>query len=142
VPLSKSGKPRNIALNGAAVELLRAIQATSSSAYVLPSPTTGRPSPSLYFPWQRIRVRAGLSDLRLHDLRHSFASFLVNRGVSLYVVQGLLGHGNTRYTQRYAHLTADTLRDAAEAAGSAIAEARVFISNGAAAEPAPMRGTI
>jgi integrase len=142
VPLSKSGKPRSIALNGSAVELLRAIQANSSSPYVFPSPTTGRPSPSLYFPWQRIRVRAGLPDLRLHDLRHSFASFLVNRGVSLYVVQGLLGHGNTRYTQRYAHLTADTLRDAAEAAGSAIADARIFISNNIDAEPAALRGTI
>jgi integrase len=142
VPLSKSGKPRSIALNGSAVELLRAIQANSSSPYVFPSPTTGRPSPSLYFPWQRIRVRAGLPDLRLHDLRHSFASFLVNRGVSLYVVQGLLGHGNTRYTQRYAHLTADTLRDAAEAAGSAIADARIFISNNIDAAPAALRGTI
>jgi integrase len=138
VPLSKSGKPRTIALNVPAVELLRAIQTDSRSSYVFPSPTTGRPSPSLYFPWQRIRVRAGLPDLRLHDLRHSFASFLVNRGVSLYVVQGLLGHGNTRYTQRYAHLTADTLRDAAEAAGSAIADARVFISNGVEAAAAPI----
>jgi len=142
VPLSKSGKPRSIALNGSAVELLRAIQANSSSPYVFPSPTTGRPSPSLYFPWQRIRVRAGLPDLRLHDLRHSFASFLVNRGVSLYVVQGLLGHGNTRYTQRYAHLTADTLRDAAEAAGSAIADARIFVSNNIDADSAALRGTI
>lgn len=126
VPLSKSGKPRSIALNGPAVELLRAIQTNSRSSYIFPSPVTDRPSPSLYFPWQRIRVRAGLPDLRLHDLRHSFASFLVNRGVSLYVVQGLLGHGNTRYTQRYAHLTADTLRDAAEAVGTAIADARAF----------------
>jgi integrase len=142
VPLSKSGKPRSIALNGAAVELLRAIQTNNRSCYVFPSPTTGRPSPSLYFPWQRIRVRAGLPDLRLHDLRHSFASFLVNRGVSLYVVQGLLGHGNTRYTQRYAHLTADTLRDAAEAAGSAIADARVFISSNIEAGPAVLRGTV
>jgi len=142
VPLSKSGKPRSIALNGSAVELLRAIQANSSSPYVFPSPTTGRPSPSLYFPWQRIRVRAGLPDLRLHDLRHSFASFLVNRGVSLYAVQGLLGHGNTRYTQRYAHLTADTLRDAAEAAGSAIVYARIFVSNNIDADSAALRGTI
>jgi integrase len=142
VPLSKSGKPRSIALNGAAVELLRAIQTTSRNDYVFPSPTTGRPSPSLYFPWQRIRMRAGLPDLRLHDLRHSFASFLVNRGVSLYVVQGLLGHGNTRYTQRYAHLTADTLRDAAETAGSAIADARVFISSNIETGPAAIRGTI
>ena len=72
-------------------------------------------------------MRAGLPDLRLHDLRHSFASFLVNNGVSLYVVQGLLGHANTKYTQRYAHLTPDTLRDAAETVGSVIAGAAVLV---------------
>lgn len=133
VPLSKSGKPRSIALNGAAVELLRSIQRDSASPYIFPSPVTGKPSPSLHFPWERIRTRAGLPDLRLHDLRHSFASFLVNKGVSLYVVQGLLGHAHTRYTQRYAHLTPDTLREAAEAVGDVIAGAgRAFA---ASAEP-------
>ena len=71
-------------------------------------------------------MRAGLPDLRLHDLRHSFASFLVNNGVSLYVVQGLLGHGNSRYTQRYAHLAPDTLREAAEKVRSVIADALIF----------------
>lgn len=114
VPLSKSGKPRAIALNAAAIDLLRSCRVTAHSEYIFPSPTTNRPSPSVYFPWHRIRLRAGLPDLRLHDLRHSFASFLVNKGVSLYVVQGLLGHAHTRYTQRYAHLTPDTLLDAAE----------------------------
>lgn len=114
VPLSKSGKPRAIALNETAIALLRTCIVTPHSTYIFPSPTTSRPSPSLYFPWHRIRVRAGLPDVRLHDLRHSFASFLVNKGVSLYVVQGLLGHAHTRYTQRYAHLTPDTLREAAE----------------------------
>ena len=56
----------------------------------------------------------GLQDLRLHDLRHSFSSFLVNEGVSLYVVQALLGHANARTTQRYAHLASDMLSDATE----------------------------
>ena len=55
-----------------------------------------------------------MQDLRLYDLRHSFASFLVNEGVSLYVVQALLGHANARTTQRYAHLASDTLNDATE----------------------------
>ncbi len=114
VPLSKSGKRRGVALNATAIELLKSITPVPGCPYIFPSSNTNRPSPSLYFPWERIRVRAGLGDVRLHDLRHSFASFLVNSGVSLYVVQGLLGHSHTRYTQRYAHLTEETLLDAAE----------------------------
>ncbi|MGN6572097.1 MAG: tyrosine-type recombinase/integrase [Pseudolabrys sp.] len=114
VPMSKSGKPRWISLSASAIELLRSIPRSDGSAYVFPAPTTGRPSPSLWFPWKRIRDRAGLGDVRLHDLRHSFASFLVNEGISLYVVQGLLGHANARTTQRYAHLQADTLARATD----------------------------
>jgi len=129
VPLSKSGKPRSIALNAPAIELLRSLKPLEGCPYIFPSPATGRPSPSLYFPWHRMRMRADLADLRLHDLRHSFASFLVNNGVSLYVVQGLLGHAHTRYTQRYAHLTPDTLLDAAETVAGLVGnEARVATS--------------
>lgn len=113
VPRAKSGRPRSIHLNSAALELLRSVPRTDNP-YIFPSPVTGRPSPSMHFPWFRIRERAGLFDVRLHDLRHSFASILVNQGVSLYVVQGLLGHTQARTTQRYAHLASDTLSDAAE----------------------------
>ena len=120
VPLSKSGKPRAIALNAPAIELLRAINRTDGNPYIFPSEVTGRPSPSLYFPWDRIRERAGLYSVRLHDLRHSFASFLVNQGVSLYVVQGLLGHSHARTTQRYAHLAQQTLLDAADVVGAIV----------------------
>ncbi|MGD9923719.1 MAG: tyrosine-type recombinase/integrase [Pseudorhodoplanes sp.] len=123
VPVSKSGKPRTIALNGHAMALLRSIPRVDGNAYIFPSPITGRPCPSLHFPWTRIKQRAILDDLRLHDLRHSFASFLVNEGVSLYVVQGLLGHTQPRTTQRYAHLAQDTLNSAAEVVASVIAGA-------------------
>jgi integrase len=114
VPLSKSGKPRWIALSTSAMSLLDSIPMLDGCDYIFPSPITGRPCPSLWFPWRRIRARAGLEDVRLHDLRHSFASFLVNEGVSLYVVQALLGHANARTTQRYAHLASDTLTSATE----------------------------
>lgn len=114
VPISKTGRPRVIALNNRAMALLRALPRLDDNPYIFPSPITGRPCPSLHFPWTRIKERAGLDGVRLHDLRHSFASFLVNEGVSLYVVQGLLGHTQPRTTQRYAHLAQHTLNNAAE----------------------------
>jgi integrase len=118
VPKAKSGKPRRIALNSSAISLLTSL--TRQNEYIFPSPLTGRPSPSLWFPWDRIRKRANLQDVRLHDLRHSFASFLVNRGLSLYIVQRLLGHTHARTTERYAHLAPQTLMDAAQVVGDLI----------------------
>lgn len=120
VPISKTGRPRVIALNGRAMALLRSIPKLDDNPYIFPSPITGRPCPSLHFPWTRIKERAGLDGVRLHDLRHSFASFLVNEGVSLYVVQGLLGHTQPRTTQRYAHLAQHTLNNAAEVVAQVI----------------------
>lgn len=118
VPKSKNGKPRFIVLNQKALALLQQVPILQGNPYVFPSPVTGAPSSSLHFPWTRIRKRAGLNDVRLHDLRHTFASLLVNNGVQLYTVQKLLGHLHVRTTQRYAHLTDGTLAEAAEIVGT------------------------
>lgn len=120
VPKSKSGRPRVITLNNSAIALLTTTPRVEGNPFIFPSPVNGRPSASLYFPWDRIRKRAGLADVRLHDLRHTFASILVNKGEQLYDVQTLLGHANPRTTQRYAHLAPQTLLDAAEVVGRAV----------------------
>ena len=74
-------------------------------------------------PWRRIRDRAGISDVRLHDLRHSFATIGVATGLNLPVVGHLLGHSQAQTTARYAHAATDPLKAAAEAVGKEIATA-------------------
>ena len=68
----------------------------------------------------RLRRSAGLPFLRIHDLRHQYASFLVNSGRTLYEVQQILGHSDPSVTQRYAHLSSKALQDAANSASVAI----------------------
>lgn len=119
IPMTKSGKPRHIPLSDGVIRLLRSIPKTNSS-YVFANPNTLKPYTSIFNPWSTARHNAGLDDVRLHDLRHSFASFLVNNGRSLYEVQKLLGHSQIKTTQRYAHLSQDTLREAASVAMGSI----------------------
>lgn len=118
VPVAKSGRARHVVLSRQAIDCIRALPRSPGCAWLLPAPRTGRPLTGVFPVWRRIRSRADLHDLRLHDLRHSYASFLVNAGRSLYEVQHLLGHANPRTTQRYAHLAPGTLRDAADTVGS------------------------
>jgi integrase len=70
--------------------------------------------------WDGVRKDAGLEDVHLHDLRHSFASILVSAGASLPLIGALLGHSNAATTSRYAHLMIDPLRDAAERVGAVV----------------------
>jgi hypothetical protein len=81
---------------------------------------TGTPYGTIMKVWSRLRDRAGLPHLRIHDLRHQFASFLVNSGRSLYEVQQILGHSDPSVTQRYAHLSSRSLQEAANSASVAI----------------------
>jgi integrase len=112
VSITKAGKPRYVPLSDGVVKLLSTL-AHDSLTWVFPNPKTGKPYVSIFYSWNTARKQAGLADVRIHDLRHSFASFLVNAGRSLYEVQKILGHTQIKTTQRYAHLSQDTLIDAA-----------------------------
>lgn len=114
VPLSKSGKPRYIPLSHEAIAVICAIARQADNPWLFPGHALGKPLSDLYLFWNNIRRELGLGDVRIHDLRHTFASFLVNAGHSLYEVQTLLGHSDPRTTMRYAHLGQASLLAAAE----------------------------
>ena len=113
IPVTKSGKVRFVPLSDGVIKLLGSIPRINDCPWAFPNPKTGKPFVSIFYSWDSARKSAGLSDVRLHDLRHSFASFLVNAGRSIYEVQKILGHTQIKTTQRYAHLAQETLLDAA-----------------------------
>ncbi|HCA03665.1 MAG TPA: integrase [Halomonas campaniensis] len=115
IPINKSGKTRHVYLSPQALFVLKALNEAGrvSGDYPFGNPETQKPYVSIFKRWHEVRCRAGLPGLRMHDLRHSFASFMVNAGRSLYEVQRLLGHRDITTTQRYAHLTQASLIDAA-----------------------------
>jgi len=123
IPMSKSGHARHVPLSDGAVQLLSEVPRLPGVETVFANPQTGKPFASITSAWDTARKRAGLHDVRLHDLRHSFASLLVNQGRTLFEVQQILGHSQPRTTMRYAHLRNDTLVDAANAAGNAVGAA-------------------
>jgi len=120
---SKSGKSRVVPLSDAALDVLDQIGTEGKFDFVFTNPDTEKPFTHIRHTWDRIRDKAGMPWLRLHDLRHSFASMLVNAGCSLFVVQQALGHADSRVTQRYSHLSSSTLQDAANSASIKIQEA-------------------
>jgi integrase len=120
---SKSGKVRAVPLNDAALEVLSKQDTEGEFEHVFINLQTGLPYTTIQKVWERLRRKAGLEHVRIHDLRHSYASMLVNSGRSLYEVQQILGHSNPKVTQRYSHLSTATLQDAAGSAADRISEA-------------------
>jgi len=120
LPNSKSGK-RTVVLNGPALSVLQALPRLGT--YVIAGRDPNRPRADLNKPWAALKRQAGLAELRLHDLRHSFASFGAGAGLGLPVIGKLLGHAKAATTDRYAHLDADPLRRASEQIASTIAAA-------------------
>lgn len=126
LPDSKTGAKR-ILLSPPALELLKAWPRWAGTPYVFPGEGRGKRKGehrvSLVDAWSWIRRRAKIPDVRLHDLRHSFASVAVSSGQTLPIIGALLGHTQAQTTQRYAHLLEDPLRAAGDATAGAIAAA-------------------
>lgn len=128
--MSKSGKARYVPLSDGALQILEAVRTEQMSwpkdanpgGWVFPNIKTGKPFESIFRSWDTARIAAGLPEVRMHDLRHSFASMLVNNGRSLYEVQRILGHAQIQMTQRYAHLAQHTLLEAANTAGNSLGD--------------------
>jgi integrase len=120
---SKTG-PRVVPLNSAAREVLRAQKPEEGNPYVFPGARPGQPRTTARWEWwSRVRERAGLSDVRVHDLRHNFAAMAAADGLSLYQIGQLLGHRSPVTTNRYADMLVDPRIRDAERVGEALAKA-------------------
>lgn len=113
---SKSKRIRSIPLNDSALDLLAKLDTEGKFEYLFINMETGKPPAYVHKYWQRVRKDANLPKLRLHDLRHEYASMLINSGRSLFEVQHILGHSDPKVTQRYAHLSTKSLQEAANSA--------------------------
>jgi integrase len=109
---TKSKKPHRVPLSAGALEVLASLERTND--FVFPGRKTDRSLCDLKNAWEKIRAEAGLEDVRLHDLRHSYASILASAGLSLPIIGQLLGHTQPATTARYAHLFDEPLREATE----------------------------
>ena len=117
----KSG-PRTVWLSSAARELLDRLP--RKGTWVFPGPKSSEPMSceTLYRSWRVVRSKAELCDVRLHDLRHSYASLALGSGETVPVIGRLLGHRNPATTLRYVHYAEGAVRQAVEAVGAAVSE--------------------
>ncbi|MEO9336779.1 tyrosine-type recombinase/integrase [Mesorhizobium sp. SB112] len=120
LPDSKSGA-KLVAIGQAVVEVFKTVPKVKDNPYVITGTIEGQHLTDMQKPWRRLRKRAGLDDLRIHDLRHSFASDALQLGEDLTMIGRLLGHTQVQTTARYAHLKTDPIRAAANKVSDAIA---------------------
>ena len=121
IPRSKSGKLRHVILNSMAVDLLNKQPRIPGNPYLFPGKVTGQQLNNPQKAFARVLKKAGISNFRIHDLRHTHASIAINNGASLYEVQHLLGHSQSKTTSRYAHLADGTLRKVSDTVSNRIA---------------------
>ena len=106
-----------------ALTVLAEIPKIEGNPFVIVGERAGRHLVNAEKPWRTLRAAAGLDDLRLHDLRHGFASVAASSGMGLPIIGKILGHTQAQTTQRYAHLYSDPVKTAAAFVAEKIAEA-------------------
>lgn len=111
---------RQVTLGTAALKVLASIPVIEGNPFVIVGNREGQHVASLQHTWETVRKEAGLTDVRLYDLRHSYASTLAKGGAPVYEIQALLGHRNISTSMRYIHLTNDQVRSAADKANASI----------------------
>lgn len=118
---AKSKKVRALPLNDSAMAVINNLETMGNHDYLFVNVKTQLPYTTIAKSWSVLKKKAGIhQSLRIHDMRHNFASMLVNSGVSLYVTQQLLGHSTPVVTQRYAHLNTSSLQKASDMASQKI----------------------
>jgi integrase len=122
LPDSKTGR-KPIYLSAAAQAVLASIPRIDGNPHIIAGAKDGAPRADLKKPWASVRRAAGLEGVRIHDLRHSFASIGAGAGIGLPIVGKLLGHSQPQTTARYTHLDADPLRRAVDTIGATISAA-------------------
>jgi integrase len=113
--MTKQKKTEYLPLSDKAISVLEDVKKLrKNSIYVFPGLKEGQPIKEVKTFWKRVIKTANLQNIRIHDLRHTHASHLVSRGLSLSVIGKLLGHTQASTTHRYAHLADEPLRQAVE----------------------------
>lgn len=113
LPDAKTG-PRRVMLSRSALDVLAALPRLPGNPYLIAGKIDGQYATDLQRPWRRIRKSAGIDNVRIHDLRHTYASLAAAAGHSLHTIGKLLGHTQAQTTHRYAHLADAVTRSAAD----------------------------
>ena len=119
IPTTKTGKTRHMPLSAAMLSVLSQLPRWKDGSFVVPNRKTKQPYVSIFCSWNTARKQAELPEVRMHDLRHSMSSNRVNSERSIYEVAKVLGHTQLKTSQRYSHLSNETLLAAADTSANA-----------------------
>lgn len=120
---NKGKKVRSVPLNNSSLDIINQLDTEGEFEYLFINRVTGKPYRSIHKYWGKLRERANMRKIRIHDMRHTHASLMVNSGRTILEVSRILGHSSVKVTERYTHLSTSTLQDASNSASIIISKA-------------------